>query len=147
MEKFERFLNSIYQATCTAVQSIDDIMPAIKDSELKEVITTQNSKYLVIQNECKAIAKAENIDIKGNDFFEKAKLWTSIKISTAFDKTARNISEMMMLGTYMGIIQNYKDQYDYSDVSPELTELSLKLSNLEMENLKELKPFLAKNDQ
>lgn len=147
MDKFERFLNSIYQATCTAVQSIDDIMPAIKENELKEVISSQNSKYLVIQNECKTLAKAENIDIKGNDFFEKAKLWTSIKMSTAFDKTSRNISEMMMMGTFMGIIQNYKDQYDYADISPELTELSLKLTNIEIENLKELKPFLAKNEE
>ena len=145
-EKYKRFIISIYQATCTALQSIDDIMPAIKNAELKEVISSQNSEYLIIQKECKALAKAEDIELKGNDFFEKAKLWTSIKMSTAFDKSPRNIAEMMLMGTFMGIIQNYKDQYDYSGVSSELKELSVKLTKLEEKNIDELIPFLAIKD-
>lgn len=146
MDHFERFIISIYQATCTAVQSIEDIMPAIKNSELKEVISSQNSEYLIIQKECKALAKAEKVELKDNDFFEKAKLWTSIKMSTAFDKSPRNIAEMMMMGSFMGKIQNYKDQYDYPNVSDELKELSMKLTKLEDKSIEELKPFLAIKD-
>ena len=145
-EKYKRFITSIFQATCTAIQSTEDIMPAVKNPDLKELISAQSDDYLVIQKECKALAKAENIDLKGNDFFEKAKLWTSIKMSTAFDKTSRNIAELMMMGSFMGMIQNYKDQYDYADVSDELTELSLKLSKLEQKNIEELKPYLAYKD-
>ena len=146
MNEYERFIISIYQATCTAVQSIEDIMPAVKNSDLREVISSQNSEYLIIQKECKALAKAEKVELKDNDFFEKAKLWTSIKMSTAFDKSSRNIAEMMMLGSFMGKIQNYKDQYDYKNVSAELKELSMKLTKLEDKSIKELKPFLAYKD-
>lgn len=146
MDNFQRFLNSIYQNISTAIQSIEDITPNVKNTSLKEELATQNSNYLVLQKECEVIAKAEAIDIKDNDWFEKARLFTTIKMTTTFDKTTRNITEKLLIGTIMGIITCYKDQCDYESVSIELMELSKKLLNLEEENFNKLKKYLCVKD-
>ena len=146
MEKFNMFINSIYQNLSTSIQAIDDILSNTKNTKLKEEISKQSSNYLALQKECECIAKAENINLKDNQWFEKARLWTSIKMTTTFDKSTRNIAEKMMIGTIMGIISCYEDLCDYEDESEELKELSKKLCSMQEANFDSLKQYLCIKD-
>ena len=58
------------------------------------------------------------------------------------DKSTRNIAQLFLIGTVMGIVQCLKDLKDYNDVSIELTDLCNKLSDLEENNYQSLKNFL-----
>ena len=140
-DKITKYLNAIYQNTKTALQSIEDILPKTEDTELK----TEQDAYFVLAKECELFAKSENIEnIKDNNFIEKAKLWTSINMSTMVNSTTRHIAELMLLGTFMGIVTCYKDQFDHKGVSSELDEIVEKLKNLERDNISKLMPFLNK---
>ena len=142
-EKTTKYLNAIYQNTKTALQSIEDIITKTDDEELKSELAKEQDAYFVISKECELFAKSEGIEnIKDNNFIEKAKLWTSINMSTMINSTTRHIAELMLLGTFMGIITCIKDEYDHQNVSSELDEIIAKLKNLEKENLKNLIPFL-----
>ena len=89
------------------------------------------------------LAKAENIDgIKDNNWFEKARLWGSINISTMADKSTRHIAELMLIGTFMGYLTCIKDQADHSGVSKEIDEMLEKLKKTEKDNIEKLIPYL-----
>lgn len=144
IERLTEYLNAVYQNTRTAIQSIEDIITKIKDDNLKKELAIEEDKYLAIEKECELLAKANKIDgIKDNNWFEKARLWSSINMSTMTDKSTRHIAELMLLGTFMGYLTCIKDQADHQNVSKEIDELLENLKELEKNNLKTLMPYLV----
>ncbi len=145
MEDNTQYLNAVYQNIKTAVQSIEDIITKVEDDELKKELAMEEDTYLAFQKECEVYAKSEKLDLKDNNFFEKARLWGSINMSTMMDKSARHIAELMLLGTFMGILTCYKDQNDHGGTSKELDELIDRLKEFERKNIERLLPFLKEN--
>ncbi len=142
-EKEEKYLNAIYQNIRTAIQSIEDIMPKSTNENLTSELSKEQDEYSCLAKECEAFAKAEKIEgLKDNNFIEKAKLWASVNMSTMIDNSTRKISELMLLGTFMGIITCIKDKSDHKNISKELDELLDKLYTFERKNIDRLLPFL-----
>ncbi len=142
-EQEEKYLNAIYQNIRTAIQSIEDIMPKSTDENLTSELSKEQDEYSCLAKECEAFAKAEKIEgLKDNNFIEKAKLWASVNMSTMIDNSTRKISELMLLGTFMGIITCIKDKSDHKNISKELDELLDKLYTFERKNIDRLLPFL-----
>lgn len=144
-EKEEKYLNAIYQNIRTAIQSIEDIIPKSTNDDLTSELSKEQDEYICLAKECEAYAKAEKIEgLKDNNFIEKAKLWASVNISTMMDDSTRKIAELMLIGTFMGIITCMKDKGDHKNISKELDELLDKLYTFERKNIDRLMPFLNK---
>ena len=146
MKNKTAYLNAIYQNIRTATQSIEDIISKVDDAALKQELAKEQDGYLAFQKECEVFAKSEKIDIKDNNFMEKARLWSSINMSTMMDKSPRKIAELMLMGTFMGIITLYKDQIDHDGQVKELDELADKLKEFERQNIERLMPYLKKTN-
>ncbi len=150
MEKKERevlYLNAIYQNTKTAMQSIEDIITKVKDKDLVCELSKEQDEYSCLAKECENFAKAEGVEgLKDNNWIEKTKLWSAINMGTLMDKSTRNIAELMLMGTFMGIITCYKDKSDHENVSKELDEIIDKLCDFERKNIDRLLPFLNKHE-
>ncbi len=140
-----QYLNAVYQNIRTAVQSIEDIITKVEDIELKKELAMQQDTYFAMQKECEIYAKSEKLEIKDNNFMEKARLWGSINMSTMMDKSTRHIAELMLLGTFMGILTCYKDQNDHGGENTEIDELIERLKDFERKNIERLMPFLKEN--
>ena len=141
-DKYICFINSLFKNTSTALQSIEEILPKVEDEDFKKELSEQYTNYDLLSRECEMIAKSENINLKDNNWFTKLKLWGSINMSTALDKSTRNIAEMFLIGTVMGLIQCLKDQKDYDGVSEELSSLCSRLADMEEKNYQTLKHFI-----
>ena len=141
-EKYVAFINSIFQNLSTALQSIEEMLPKVEDEDFKKELSEQYSNYDLLSRECEMIAKSEKIDLKDNNWFEKLRLWSSINLGTAFDKSTRHIAELFLIGTVMGLVQCLKDINDYDNVSDELSDLCRKLSDMEEKNYQKLKHFI-----
>lgn len=138
-----KYLNAIYQNIRTAVQSIEDIVPKVEDDAFVSELSKQQDEYSCLAKECEVFAKAEKIEnLKDNNWIEKAKLWASVNMSTITDNSNRKIAELMLIGTFMGIITCLKDKHDHKGVSKELDEIIDKLYNFERENIDRLFPYL-----
>ena len=138
-----KYLNAIYQNIRTAVQSIEDIVPKVEDDAFVSELSKQQDEYSCLAKECEVFAKAEKIEnLKDNNWIEKAKLWASVNMSTITDNSNRKIAELMLIGTFMGIITCRKDKHDHKGVSKELDEIIDKLYNFERENIDRLFPYL-----
>lgn len=142
-ELITKYLNAIYQNIRTAVQSIEDIVPKVEDDAFVSELSKQQDEYSCLAKECEVFAKAEKIEnLKDNNWIEKAKLWASVNMSTIIDNSNRKIAELMLIGTFMGIITCLKDKHDHKGVSKELDEIIDKLYNFERENIDRLLPYL-----
>ncbi|MBQ3494839.1 MAG: hypothetical protein IJA69_05420 [Clostridia bacterium] len=140
--KNEKFLCGVYQNTSTALQSIADLFPKVKSANLKKLLKKQEEGYKQINEEIEAVAKEMEINIKDNNFFEKARLWTSINIGTLTDQSARHLGEMMFIGTVMGMVNCYKLLCDYSLCSEKIRNVCQKLAELEEQYFEEFKEYL-----
>lgn len=143
-EHLTNYLNAVYQNLRTAIQSIDEIIDKVEDEELKNELSIEEDHYYTLCKEVELIAKAEKIEgIKDNNWFEKARLWSSINFSTLMDKSTRHITELMLFGTFMGYITCIKDESDHKNVSKEIDEIIGKLKQFEKDNISRLIPFLT----
>ena len=125
------------------MQSIEDIIPKVEDDAFVSELSKQQDEYSCLAKECEVFAKAEKIEnLKDNNWIEKAKLWASVNMSTITDNSNRKIAELMLIGTFMGIITCLKDKHDHKGVSKELDEIIDKLYNFERENIDRLLPYL-----
>ncbi len=145
-EKITKYLNAIYQNTRTAIQSIEDIIDKSVDNDLVSELSKEQDEYNCLAKECENFAKAEKIEgLKDNNWIEKAKLWTSVNMGTMMDKSTRNIAELVLIGTFMGIITCIKDKEDHKNTSEELDEIIEKLYEFERKNIDRLLPYLKNN--
>ena len=146
MEKQELlmdYVNAIYQNINAGTQSIEDILPKIEDDAFKKVVAEIQSDYMALAKECELFAKSENIKgIKGNNWFEKARMWMSVNMSTMSDKSNRKIAELLLLGSFMGYITCVKDLSDHKGISTELDEILQRLKDYQKKKKKKLLPYL-----
>ncbi|MGN1207872.1 MAG: hypothetical protein ACI4TI_00185 [Christensenellales bacterium] len=141
-ERIEDFVNTIYQNLSTALKSIEEILKICDDDKLKAELNSEKQKYLELKNELLNVCLDISTKPKDNNIFEKAKLFTSIKMTTLADKSTRHLAEMMLIGTVMGTLTCYKDLCDYKSLNSALYALLNKLLGLEEENFNNLKKFL-----
>ena len=135
------FLTSIYQNCQTAIQSIENIESATQSEELRSELREEKEHYQSFANKCIA-NNTEDKKLPDNNLFEKAKLWTSIKMTTLTNKSTRHIAEMMLIGTVMGTLQCYKDLADYKEADAKYIGLCEELQNMEEQHFNNLKNFL-----
>lgn len=126
-----------------AITSLEELQTVAKSEKLKSEMSKQLTNYNIFAKECEMIAKAEKLDIKDNSWIDKAKLWSSIKWKTAMDKSETNISEMLIFGTIMGIVDIIKNKSYNKSANDEICDIATKLEEMQEENLQNLKPFLG----
>ena len=142
LEAFKNYANAIYQNAMTGVQSVRDIEEKVQDESLKKEILSEATAFNKIADRVKHIASERGVEVEENNFFEKSRLWMSIKMATLMDDSTRHIAEMMLLGTVMGLLTCYKDKFDHKGVSDELDVVLADLERLEDKNYLNLKKFL-----
>lgn len=143
-EFLQNYVNAIYQNINAGLQAIEDILPKIQDDNLKNLVAEMQDKYYSLSKECEVFAKSEDIKgIKDNNWLEKVKMWMGVNMSTLTDKSNRKISELLILGSFMGYITCIKDAADHKNISNELDEILEKLKNFQKSNIENLIPYLS----
>ena len=142
MNDEQKVVISIYQNCKTALQSIADLIKKTDDKEFIDLLNAQYSRYDDFCQKVEDYAKVNNIDLKDNSWFEKARLWTSIQMSTFTNDSTRHLAELMLMGTVMGTLTCYKTKADRENASDETIELLNELEKMEEKNFDELKKYL-----
>ena len=115
----EEALAEIYRNAELALQSINDIMPAVEDDSIKAELSSQHETYEQFSAKASTLARDRGIELKNPNPFKKMMMWGSIKMSTLTDNSPSHIAEMMAQGSLMGITALRKTQ---GDLSPEGNE-------------------------
>lgn len=142
MNQNAEMLNYIYQNSQMGVHTIQQLIDITEDEDFRKHLEAQYGEYREIHN---AAAKALNdagYDEKGIGAFDKIKTYLMINMQTMTDKSPSHISEMLIIGSNMGIINAVKNLKKYKDAEPHIVSLMERLLRLEEDNVRQLKRFL-----
>lgn len=135
-------LNDTYKNAHIALQSIKDVLPSVKNNELKRELNEEYEGYNSIINQISAFAKENGIMPKDINWFKKASMFCAIKMKLVFNNSKNHIADMMIQGTNMGIIELTAMKNESKNLDEDVKNLIVKLLALEEEYLVRLKKFL-----
>ena len=135
-------LNFIYQNSEMGVNTLGQIVELVKEPGFKRQLTSQLAEYEKINTEAKEMLNKHGCEEKGINSFDKIKTYLMINIQTLTDKSASHISEMLIIGSNMGVIDAVKNIHKYLEAEKDIVKLMQRLLKFEQENIKQLTEFL-----
>ena len=138
----QTLLTAVFQNTSTAIQSIENSLNEMDNLTFINELVEQLNNYKRLSVETEKLASKMNLEIKDNNGFEKARLWTSIKLNTLFDKSERQFAEMFYVGTTMGIINMIEAIEDGRNSESACVQKANELLKLEEKNLDLFRKYL-----
>lgn len=142
MEGNVEFLNYIHQNSEMGKDTIKKLLNISKDEEYKKMLQSQLEEYNMIYDTTERKLKELNKEAKDINAFSKVSTYFMINLNTLANKTSSHISEMMIQGSTMGIIDITKKLKEYKSADTEILDLANKLLNLEQSNVEECKKYL-----
>jgi hypothetical protein len=101
-------LNFVYRTPRWDVNTISQLMDITEDPQFKKQLDSQYNEYLGINSAAKKALNDSGYDEKGIGALEKVKTYLMINLQTLTDKSPAHISEMLMVGSNMGVINAVK---------------------------------------
>jgi hypothetical protein len=135
-------LNFIYQNSQMGVDTIKQLIGIAEDAEFKEHLEAQYNGYKEIHTTAQNLLNTNGYDEKGLSSLEKIKTYMMINMQTLTNKTSSHISEMLIIGSNMGVIDAIKNLKKYTGAEKDITDLMKKLLEFEENNIQQLKKFL-----
>lgn len=135
-------LNFIYQNSQMGVVTITQLMDIVNEYKYKKFLKSQLREYLRIHKTAKELLNRHGFDEKGISRLDKMKTYLAINMQTVTDKSPSHISEMLMIGSNMGIINAVKNLKKYKYANKRILQLMIKLLKFEESSVQDLKQFL-----
>lgn len=135
-------LNFIYQNSQMGTETISHLLEITEDKNFKLQLQEQIGEYESIRATARDMLISNGYDEKGITAFEKIRTYLMINIQTLKDKTASHISEMLIIGSNMGVIDAIKNIRKYKNAEKDISRLMEKLLEMEEHNIEQLKKFL-----
>lgn len=135
-------LNFVYQNSQMGVDTISQLISIAEDEEFKKHLESQLNEYREIHSTAKAELNNNGYDEKGIGAFAKVKTYLMINIQTLANKTPSHISEMLIIGSNMGVIDAIKNLKKYNQAEQHIIDLMDRLLRIEDNNIQQLKAFL-----
>ena len=135
-------LNFIYQNSQMGVDTIKQLLDIVEDENFKNHLESQFNEYKEIHTSAKLLLNKNGYDEKGVSAFDQIKTYLMINLQTLTDKTSSHISEMLIIGSNMGVIDAIKNLKRYHDAEGDIVKLMEKLKIFEEINIQQLKNYL-----
>lgn len=135
-------LNFIYQNSLMGVDTIEQLIGIVKDENFKKHLESQFKEYKEIHSAAQKALNDNGYDEKGIGALDKIKTYIMINLQTLTDKTPSHISEMLIIGSNMGVINAVKNLKKYQYAESGIVNLMERLLKFEENNIQQLKEFL-----
>jgi len=135
-------LDEISKGASMGMDAIDFILDKVEDKKFKEVIEKQYDQYKDISNRIEKIypSYSEDEPHKTN-IMNKAMTWYGIEMKTLTDHSDSKISELLLQGTNMGIIEG-KKILNHKEMDKEVKDIMEDYVNMQEEAVEKLKCYL-----
>jgi hypothetical protein len=124
------------------VGTISRLIDMAEDVNFKTQLESQLNEYKEIHRAAQKALNENGYDEKGISALEKVKTYIMLNMQTLTDKTPSHISEMLMIGSNMGVINAVKNLKKYQGAEPGILSLMERLLKFEENNIQQLKAFL-----
>jgi len=142
MDKNDELLNYIHQNSEMGQDTIKHLIDVTKDEAYKTMLQQQLNEYKMINDTAEQKLRERNKEAKDINIFSKASTNIMINLNTLANKTPSHISEMLIQGSTMGIVDITKKIKEYPNADVEILDLANKLLQFEQSNIEECKKYL-----
>ena len=131
-------LDELNKGTTMGIDAINFTLEKVKDDNLKNVLTRLKRMYQDVSNKINRM-----YDGKPHETYilNKAMTWYGIEMKTMMDDSSSKISELIIQGVNMGIIEGRK-LLNNKDINEEIKNLIDEYINVQEKELENLKKFL-----
>ena len=136
-------LTYIHQNAEMGRDTVRQLMGIARDPEFQTLLRSQYREYNAMSNISEKKLRARDKPAKDIGPLTKATAYLSINLNTLADKSPTHLSEMMIRGSTMGVIDMTKKINEYSpSADPDVIDLAGSLLSFEQHNIEECKRFL-----
>lgn len=135
-------LDELNKGACMGQDAIHFILDKVKDNDLKKVLNEQYKKYQDITDRIsKLYPEYSEKEPHETNAMNKVMTWYGIEMKTLMDDSTSKITELLLQGTNMGIIEGRK-LLNNKDTDKEIHKLIQEYVNMQEECVEQLKQFL-----
>ncbi len=142
MSQTTDLLNFIHQNAEMGQGTIERISKMVSDPALRNTLAPQLEEYRRMCIASEALLSAQQADVKSVNPMIKASSYLKLNASMLADKSPSHISEMLIEGSTMGIIDITKQLDTYKDADEGVRALGHALLRQEQSNIERLKKHL-----
>ena len=136
-------LNYIHQNSEMGIETISQLLGIVKDDEYKKMLHSQYNEYKAIYDAVNLRLAELKKEAKDISPLSKVTTYITINMKTLTDKSPSHISEMLIRGSTMGIVEITKNIKEYKGADTEILTLANRLLMFEQQNVEECKKFLG----
>ena len=89
----KKAIDDAYKNARIALQSISDLLPEVKDENLRDELKGQYEGYEKITSKISTFMAENGLDVKSINPLKKAMLWTSIKMKTMMNDSKTRLQK------------------------------------------------------
>ncbi len=140
----EEMLEELIKNLEMGKQSINNIIPKVKDTKLTDELTGQLENYAKFCDQAKSMLDAIGGDAKSESIMTKISAKMGIEMNTLMDSSDAHIAQMVIEGATMGITDTIRLVRDYenSNCSEEALSLARQVVSYQEKTVEGMKKYL-----
>ena len=137
-------LDEVNKGATMGMDAISFISPKVSDSKFKEVLDTEYNKYKKISQRVNDLYDQYDTTKEPHETnaMNKMMTWYGIQMKTMDDDTTSKLSELLMQGTNMGIIEGRRLINQNADAAPDVKNILNDFVVMQEDSVETLKKYL-----
>ena len=136
-------LDEVNKGATMGMDAISFISEKVKDNEFKKVLDKEYDKYEDISKRVnKLYSNYSSKEPHETNAMNKMMTWYGIQMKTMTDDTNSKLSELLMQGTNMGIIEGRRLINENSDAAPDVKSILEEFVTMQEDSVETLKKYL-----
>ena len=136
-------LDEVNKGATMGMDAISYVSEKVEDDDFKNVLETEYTKYQKISQRVNDLySQYSDKEPHETNAMNKMMTWYGIQMKTMTDNTTSKLSELLMQGTNMGIIEGRRLLNENEDISPNVRNILNDFVVMQEDSVETLKKYL-----
>jgi len=136
-------LDEVNKGATMGMDAISYVSEKVKDGDFKQVLDVEYGKYKDVSNRVnKLYANYSSKEPHETNAMNKMMTWYGIQMKTMTDDTTSKLSELLMQGTNMGIIEGRRLLNQHNNIEPDVEKILNEFVTMQEDSVETLKKYL-----
>ncbi len=136
-------LDEVNKGATMGMDAISYVSEKVKDNDFKQVLDTEYNKYKNISDRVNDLySNYSSKEPHETNAMNKMMTWYGIQMKTMMDDTTSKISELLMQGTNMGIIEGRRLINQNNNIAPDAKNILHDFVTMQEDSVETLKKYL-----
>ena len=136
-------LDEVNKGATMGMDAISYVSEKVKDGDFKQVLDVEYNKYKDVSNRVnKLYSNYSSKEPHETNAMNKMMTWYGIQMKTMTDDTTSKLSELLMQGTNMGIIEGRRLLNQHNNIKPDVENILNEFVTMQEDSVETLKKYL-----